>query len=583
MNENSFRTIKEYFEQTKEFIIPNYQRGFKWGVPHGATNECSISILMDDLINAFKNNMPEYFLQGVTVTEDGEDKKKKVILVDGQQRTTTLYLLLSYLNHKLEDQEIKNLINNKLDYKIRQVSNDFLNNKLKDFIGKPEKLESTEDIQDIYYFKKAISTINSKLEEIDLKGFSNYLLNNVKIIYIKIPSERAVKSFRMLNGLKAVMTDVDLIKAKLLSKASREGTIDEKQDLEWEINSLRSRYAREWDKWLYWWGRNDVQSLFKNDKNNPLKLFLDVFYLKEKSEKDKIKYESIPKGQNKQFFKAFEGEFLNGKTTAKNTFLNLRKLQKKFEDYYNDYETYNALGLIFNAGKCDDKIDFLVAINSIEEKENINLWDYAKWSVAGVAFEEYKNEDEKENKASEVYEKLSGKYVYFEAKEEANKQLLRMNVELDNKLERKFNFKIYNNKSLEHIHAKSGADKLNFENKEELKKYEWEYFSENSKFSVHCIGNLVLLHKNDNSSLGAKEFEEKKKVVFNDQNIKISSSLLHTLNKFSKSNWTEKEIKENYYTTLINICDTYELKEKKGDLETQRKNLTFIPQNTEIK
>ena len=44
-------------------------------------------------------------------------------LIDGQQRTTTLYLLLSYLKYKLGNEKIDKLIKDKLDYKIRTDSN----------------------------------------------------------------------------------------------------------------------------------------------------------------------------------------------------------------------------------------------------------------------------------------------------------------------------------------------------------------------------------------------------------------------------------------------------------------------------
>ena len=372
----------------------------------------------------------------------------------------------------------------------------------------------------------------------------------------------------MLNGLKAVMTDVELIKSKLLSKASRnkKNPDNEKQDLEWEIKSLRSRYAREWDKWLYWWKRDDVRFIFKNKEDNPLELLLDVFYLKENKDKSTTT-EELHKGQNKQFFKAFETKFLANKKDAKKNFLKLRKLQKIFEDWFNDYKTYNALGLILNAGiynKNNNKIEFLVEINSIEEKE---LLDYAKWSVVGVTIEEYKNKEEKDNKVNIVLENLSGKYVYFEAKEEANKQLLRMNVEFDNKLKRKFDFSIWNNKSLEHIHAKSKEKDLkDFTDKEIT---EFDEFTNTNNYSVHCIGNLVLLDKNDNSALGPKNFICKKEILFNLENLndenkelRKSLALLHTLSVFSKSEWTEEQIKKNREKMLENIRTTYNISEE---------------------
>ena len=89
--------IEQYFELRK-FKIPNYQRGYKWGVPKDG--ECAVSVLMDSLIRAMSISVKEYYIQGVTVCNE-EDA---IVLIDGQQRTTTFYLLLKYLKY------VKNLV-----------------------------------------------------------------------------------------------------------------------------------------------------------------------------------------------------------------------------------------------------------------------------------------------------------------------------------------------------------------------------------------------------------------------------------------------------------------------------------------
>ena len=85
----NFKTLKEYLypdNGKKKFIIPNYQRGYKWSVRNGK-EETSVEYLLSSLLDAFHNNpTQQYFLQGVTVVEEGDN----IILNDGQQRTTTL-------------------------------------------------------------------------------------------------------------------------------------------------------------------------------------------------------------------------------------------------------------------------------------------------------------------------------------------------------------------------------------------------------------------------------------------------------------------------------------------------------------
>jgi hypothetical protein len=127
---------------------------------------------------------------------------------------------------------------------------------------------------------------------------------------------------------------------------------------------------------------------------------------------------------------------------------------------------------------------------------------------------------------------------------------------------------------LEHIHAKSRKDKVI----EEFN--EFKDINGKQKFSVHCIGNLVLLEKDDNSALRANEFKKKKEILFdNAKYFKESLSLLHTLTVFSASDWGTLEIQLNYYEALINICDTYahdenkELKKKRDELLKSKKEV----------
>jgi len=87
-----FKNLEEYlYRKDKIFTIPNYQRGYKWAVKENG-NESAVEILLNDLISAYKekSTLSSYFLQGITVNEDD----KNITLIDGQQRTTTLYLLL---------------------------------------------------------------------------------------------------------------------------------------------------------------------------------------------------------------------------------------------------------------------------------------------------------------------------------------------------------------------------------------------------------------------------------------------------------------------------------------------------------
>src|SRR5690606_25528605 len=101
-NTSALKSINEL--KDTNFLVEHYQRGYKW-----TSNE--VKQLLDD-INEFEGQ-GFYCLQPVVVKKANE----KVELIDGQQRITTIYLILSYLE---ESQFFS------IKYKTRESSRKFL-------------------------------------------------------------------------------------------------------------------------------------------------------------------------------------------------------------------------------------------------------------------------------------------------------------------------------------------------------------------------------------------------------------------------------------------------------------------------
>lgn len=585
----TFKTIREYlYQKDKIFVIPNYQRGYKWAVKNKDKDNqdvpSAVEKLISDLIqayNRYKESPQSYFIQGITVSE----KENEIILIDGQQRTTTLYFLLKCLS---ENETISNGNDYRsiiIDYKIREESKEFIKKLKEDTI---DLSQNDDDIQDIYYFKEAIKQINNILtKEItseDVKNeFHNYILDYVNIMYIKIDIEKATKTFTMMNGNKATMLTEELIKAEMLRQISMPETKEKKvstsvednlADLkeiisyDWETNAIRSRYAREWDKWLYWWNNEDVKKYF--NINNPMGLLLEYYYKRE-NKKNK-------KNFNFNNFKLI----LKDKKEVKNHFKGIRDLQKSFEDIYNNPQIYNFLALsLINID--DDKFNTINYF--IDNKKDTSLLEkFAKWRMIEATSTQIKsepdsteNEKSKEYKAVQALQALKSKFVYnSEGDSYARMYLLYLNVLEDNKLNnnkgRKFDFSIFGNQSLEHIHPKSKAfhKDINSENyydgngnpldKNKLSGNEWLNRDEcSSNISEHCIGNLVLLDKNENSEFGDKSFIEKKKIFFNTTKSFKSRNLLHTISIFAKEKWGKDEIEKNYESLIDRFIKDYEI------------------------
>ena len=544
-------TLQEYLSKGETFVIPDYQRGYIWG-QEGRSKTNAVEHLMNDLILRYKNGF-EVFLQGVTVTED----KREIILIDGQQRTTFLYLLLKWLGYS-EKFDIM--------YKVREASSKFL----KELNLEDIETDENELYNHIFYFKNKLRIIADKLQDIDKKAFLAFVLEKVTFLYINVPNEEQAKRvFTMMNGNKAVMQQEEIIKAEILRLASlgeeKSGGIAH----EWELNVLRSRYAREWDKWLHWWNREDVKRLFRCD--NTMGLLIST-YLSMKT-KEVLNFESfrnscLPNGTPNDAKMAFDG---------------LRRLQKQFEDAFNNPVTHNQIGAILLIMSKDDRRKFIPHYFANKQNDEKALKDYYMLAFLGMTHEEII--EKKAKNFSEKYENtlkaLNDDFLYIQNSEKAFQFLLRLNIDEDIKQERAFIFDIWSNRSLEHIYPKSkvghqneagkwfrGDDKECSEKDITLKR---EDITTADGFTTteHSIGNLVLLYKNENSMFNNSDFEEKKRMFFNPSRKELFKSrhLLHTICVFAERGcWNGTAIAENKRAMIKRFeNDNQELKEKYGE------------------
>lgn len=557
---NATITLREYLEKGKTFFVPNYQRGYVWGKKRPKDDRDSVSYMLDSLLDSFRNNT-EVFIQGVTVSETEE----WIVLIDGQQRTTFFYLLLNWLNYKEPF---------RLEYAIRKQSNDFLG-RIKEQDIEEDK---DEEYQDIYFFKKTLRIVRDRLtSDIDREVFLKHVLDRVKFLYIDIPEEKATTVFTMMNGNKAEMQEEELIKAELLRLASLNDSFfarkedKEKYAIEWDNNMLRSRYAREWDKWLQWWNRDD--KLFKTE--NVMGLLIET-------------YQRTVDEENKLSYARFKDKFLKEEKpiVAKETFDGLRRMQKRFEDAFNNPITYNKVGAIIRV--INDKDKFIDWYFGRERRSGDELDYYYRRAFLGMTHKEIvdKNEEVFIEKFDKMYEQLDSNNLYNENPEAAFRLLLRLNIDEDNLQEdgkgRKFDFSIWDNdsrgRSLELIYPRSkvlhkeesnGVEVIKKGDGIDLKEdiddsYIWREtcFDGDVIASEHSIGNLVLLYKDDNSTFNNSSFEDKKGIFFKKYDAKHkelfkSRHLLHTIYKFANSKWEGVEIAKNKRQTLEDFRNYY--------------------------
>lgn len=572
-NRKSVITLKDYLTKGKTFVIPDYQRGYVWGKSRKVNNKedrDSVTYMLESIHDGFCQYIP-IFIQGVTVCEE----RDQIIIIDGQQRTTFFYLLLCYLQYQ-ERFEI--------EYNVRTESKSFLKNlKPKTSIEIVNMCQENpcENYQDIYYFKKTIRLIDETIKRwgVDFEKLRDYLLHSIQFLYIDIPEPKAKTVFRMMNGNKANMTDEDLLKAEILRLISVD--TDDTEIILREQDLLRSRYAREWDRWLRWWNQKKVKSFYKTtDSKHPLSLLLTTYH-----------HSAIKEDKEDYNFENFRARLLLTKEDARKTFNELRHLQKRFEDTYNDTKIETHLhntigGILVVLAESKESLKFIYDYFSGNiTNEKLDLF-YKLSFMGGIKYpiicKIAKGEDLSEKEEEEytqardiLYAAINSDDMYNnpEYKKIAFRQLLHLNIEYDSNLGRMFNFFAYENRSIEHIFPKSrvyydnGVQPFSCEeNKPVTIDSSWIDFDDLQKnnCSQHCIGNFALLYVVNNSKLGNKSFSEKKAILFGTKNEEVdvfqSRELLHTISLFASEKWGVDEISKNKQKVVDKLKNYYGIK-----------------------
>ena len=553
-------TLVEYLTKVDPnngaFIIPSYQRGYVWGQERVGQRVNSVVNILESLIDGF-NNKKEIFLQGITVCEDGNN----ITLVDGQQRTTFFYLLLKYLKY---DGHFS------IHYAVREPSDTFLKEfSVAAILNADYAKLDNEEFQDIYFFKKSIFIIDKYLKNIEQDDFLEYVKNKVRFLYISIPEEKATIIFSMMNGNKAQMLNEELIKSELLRSASL--TSEQSLISEVENTAIRSRLAREWDSWLYWWNDKEHQEYFHIQTQ--LGWLLPLV-----NTSDKISFEDFRK-------KNLETATVK---SAKLVFKKMRLLQKSIEDAYNNPKTYNAIGAILHfrdtAARRFTFLRWYFDLVANVDKDTLDqmLKKYYDWSMLGINHEDivYDNLEKFYDARDEFRTKLEDDLLFRTGYEVAARWLLRLNIAEDSSQEsgegRKFDFEIWRERSLEHIYAKSKVAhvqdgvNLSWDDKVledtshiELWRHDIKYIKDDIEYtaSEHSIGNLVLLYKDDNSRFNADRFQDKKDIFFRNVGDSLFKSrhLIHTISIFANSDWTGEEIAKHKKEELETFDKQYSI------------------------
>jgi hypothetical protein len=192
------------------FFIPAYQRGYRW-------SSRQVIELLEDVYEFCNRKHPKdedfYCLQPVVVKQKRDSQNTvQWELVDGQQRLTTILLILGYFNKRFTADFRKHLYT--LEYETRPQSREYL-----------QSLDESKKEQniDFHFIYQAFTTVqewfNNKINRIN--DIESVFLNKVKVIWYHVPiNEDVINVFTRLNMGKIPLVNAELVKALFLRSSN---------------------------------------------------------------------------------------------------------------------------------------------------------------------------------------------------------------------------------------------------------------------------------------------------------------------------------------------------------------------------
>lgn len=548
------KTINELNQYS--FFIPSYQRGYKW-------THKEVEDLLND-INEFKPRLIDdtdektwYCLQPIVVKKRESDNDFEVI--DGQQRLTTIFLILNYLNQDFVPEKRDKLF--ELEYETRLGTKNFLKK-----LGEKINIENI----DFYYISAAYEAIanwfTNRSNNFDQGDFRSKLKFNSKIIWYESSEDNSISIFTRINIGKIPLTNSELIKALFLNS----GNYDKNK-----IDKLRLKQleiATEWD-------------LIEHSlQNNRFWYFLTA----NKVSTNRIEFifnlmnEEVDSSDKYATFRFFNKKFqVKSQEIIENNWKEIKDYFQRFNEWFNERELYHMIGYLISVEATTIKKLYKISTEVSKTEFRKHLNELIKESIKGVSLEDLQYGDKNVNKMLLLYNILTI-----------------LNSEKDNSY---FPFDIFKNENwdIEHITSvkdtipdknradwvndaqvfiddskpkgkklKKRANRCNVNNDEEFKSLFEDivtHFNSDIKDEdLNDISNLTLLDSKTNRGYKNAVFPLKRKTIITRDKSGVFIPIC-TKNVFLKyfseyppkiSFWTQDD-RDNYETDLYKVLNNY--------------------------
>lgn len=507
------RSVRGIIDKKINFNVPAYQRGYRW-------NKLNVTDLLDDLLEFMQDDSSGkfYCLQPLVVKKIGENRYN---VIDGQQRLTTILIILKYLENLLKEENGIDEIYT-LGYETRKDSKDFLQN-----IASKTQDESNQNM-DYFCIYQAYEAIKSWFENKNASELLEIFTNSkddkyhIEFIWYEVEdNEDEVKIFARLNSGKIPLTNAELIKALFLNIRNLKTRSAPKECSENEIITKQIEISKEWDEIEYTLQDDDFfKFLTKNDYPTRIELLFEILSGVKNTELDRY-----------AIYRHFSDMAKEGDLS--HIWTDIKKIFLTFKFWFKDTEYYHLVGFlvvsgisnikeIYGKAKDETKSDFNIFLKKkIKEKikiEDIDRFDYEKnrkdienillfFNIATIlnnkssnirfSFSEFStkrwslehihaqnDKGLKDKKAQDVWLENMKKYIKEDAIEDTIKEKIDSFI-----------------KGIENNHFS------------ELQTQILNRFGDEELLNMHGIENLALLAAENNSSLSNGPFIEKREKI----------------------------------------------------------------------
>lgn len=363
----------------KNFFIPSYQRGYRWTKRH-------VEELLNDVYSfALKpNKSPKefYCLQPIVLKKCNEQTIEKHKLnsefennewyevIDGQQRLTTLRILLSYLVYELYPG--KSLFEKhrkhpfKIEYETRKGCSQFIDDHVYSdetidfyFISEARKsihqwFETSESVKDPQKAKEKIrNTLICSKDDQEPEGIVQIIWYEIEGDNVDITSTKennSIETFIRINLGKIALTSSELIKALFVQE--REFYKDKEKENE-IAKQKQLQIATEWDRIenalqdeSFWWFINEKENDTSSRIDYVFNLIKDVELLKDNSLREKIGTDE--NSTFRLYYLKFNSYY--DFETLKNEWDKVQNYFLMLQEWYNNPIWYHYIGFLISCG-----------------------------------------------------------------------------------------------------------------------------------------------------------------------------------------------------------------------------------------